>query len=82
MKKTAKAGAARATKVADMRVEYDFSKGVRGKYADRLAKGVTVVTLDPDIAEAFPTSASVNRALRAILDVMPKRSARRVGPKP
>ncbi len=64
-----------------MRAEYDFSKGVRGKYVDRLAKGVTVVALDADIAEAFPTSEAVNRALRAILEVVPKRPVRRAGAK-
>ncbi len=28
---------------------------------------MTAVVLDPDVAAAFPTSASVNRALRALL---------------
>jgi hypothetical protein len=30
----------------DMRAEYDFSGGVRGKYAERYAQGTTVVVLD------------------------------------
>jgi hypothetical protein len=77
MKKTAKSGSARATKVAEMRAEYDFSDGVRGKYAGRTAKGAIMVTIDPDVAKAFPTSAAVNRALRAILDVVPRTAARR-----
>ncbi|MCC6196672.1 MAG: hypothetical protein IT518_19635, partial [Burkholderiales bacterium] len=51
-----------------MRAEYDFSKGVRGKYAKRLGKeGSNVVVLDPDVAKAFPTSAAVNEALRIVL---------------
>ena len=49
-----------------MREEYDFSKGVRGKYADRLAAGVRLVVLDPDVSEAFPTSDEVNQALRSL----------------
>ena len=49
-----------------MREEYDFSKGTRGKYADRLAAGVRLVVLDPDVAEVFPTSDEVNEALRRL----------------
>ncbi len=51
-----------------MREQYDFSKGVRGKYTDRLAKGVKLVVLDPDVAEAFPTSEQVNEALRRLAE--------------
>ena len=50
----------------DMMEEYDFSNGVRGKYAERYATGNNLVVLDPDVAEVFPDSASVNRALRAL----------------
>jgi hypothetical protein len=77
MKKTPKASPGRRGKVAEMRAEYDFSGGERGKYAKRFGKGATMVVLDPDIADAFPTGADVNRALRAILDAVPKRSSRR-----
>jgi hypothetical protein len=50
----------------EMRAEYDFSGGVRGKYARRYAEGTNVVVLDPDVAAAFPDAASVNRALRKV----------------
>jgi hypothetical protein len=59
-----------------MRPEYDFSGGVRGKYADRYRKGTNVVLLDPEIAEAFPDSDSVNAALRALLAIA-KRTGQR-----
>ena len=52
-----------------MRPEYDFSGGVRGKYANRYRKGTNVVLLDPDVAAAFPDSTSVNEALRALLEI-------------
>jgi hypothetical protein len=42
-------------------------KGVRGKYAARLREGSNIVLLDDDVAEAFPTSAAVNDALRAVM---------------
>ena len=51
----------------DMRAEYDFSDGVRGKYADRFAEGSNVVVLDPDVAAEFKTRKAVNDALRAQL---------------
>jgi hypothetical protein len=41
----------------------DFSKGVRGKYARRMA-GANVVVVEPELAGIFPDSRSVNRALR------------------
>jgi hypothetical protein len=56
----------------ELRPEYnfDYSKAVRGKYYKQLlAKGANVVVLDPDIAEAFHDSASVNAALRSLLDL-------------
>jgi hypothetical protein len=62
-----------------MRREYDFSHGVRGKYAARFRRGTNLVLLDPDVAAAFKDSRSVNRALRAILDAtqrVPRGSAR------
>ena len=56
----------------DMLDEYDFSKGVRGKYAARYAEGTNVVVLAEDVAEFFPDSASVNAALRALVRVARK----------
>ena len=63
--------------MAEMPAEYDFSGGERGKYAKRFGRGATMVVLDPDVADAFPTGADVNRALRAILEAAPKRMPRR-----
>jgi hypothetical protein len=59
----------------EMRDEYDFSKGVRGKYATRYRQGSNVVVLDPDVAELFPDSESVNKALRAIAEIARERVA-------
>lgn len=58
----------------EMRPEYDFSKGVRGKYAARYAEGTNLVLLAPDVAAEFPTATAVNKALR---DVIKARSKRR-----
>jgi hypothetical protein len=53
-----------------MRQEYDFSGGVRGKYASRFAGGTNIVVLDQDVAEVFPDGKSVNDALRALAKIV------------
>ncbi len=53
-----------------MRPEYDFSRAVRGVTAARYAQGANVVVIDPDILDVFPTSASVNEALRALAPIL------------
>jgi hypothetical protein len=50
----------------ELRPRYDFSKGVRGKYAARYSEGSNVVVLDPDVAAVFKTSEAVNQALREL----------------
>ncbi|MBI1744051.1 hypothetical protein HYR54_13440 [Candidatus Acetothermia bacterium] len=52
-----------------MLAEYDFSKGIRGKYAKRYGTGNNLVILSPDVAELFPDSESVNEALRALAKI-------------
>jgi uncharacterized DUF497 family protein len=50
----------------EMRREYDFSEGVRGKYIARLSRGSNVVVLDADVAAVYRDSKSVNGALRKL----------------
>ena len=52
--------------ISEMLPEYDFSSGVRGKYASRFPEGSNVIVLDPDLAEIFEDSEAVNRALRTL----------------
>jgi hypothetical protein len=54
----------------EMSDEYDFSGGVRGKYAGRFVQGANVIVLEPDVAEVFPDSESVNAALRALAGII------------
>jgi hypothetical protein len=51
----------------DMLPEYDFSNSVRGKYTGRFHSDVVMVTLAPDVAQAFPDAESVNEALRVLI---------------
>ena len=57
----------------DMRPEYDFRGGIRGKYGGRYAEGTNLILLDPGLAAEFPDSRSVSRALKAYLKMRPKR---------
>ena len=69
MKKTSK----RSDSGDDLRPEYDFSQGVRGKYAQRFREGTNIVVLDPDVAAEFKDSQAVNDALRTLLKTRAKR---------
>lgn len=68
-KSPTRADGRRATNGDEMRPEYDFSGGVRGKYADRFAasRPIRVVVLAPDVAEEFTNARAVNAALRRLL---------------
>jgi hypothetical protein len=54
----------------EMLPEYDFSNGIRGKYAKRFAKGTNVVLIEPDVFEYFPDQKSVNEALRSLVNII------------
>ena len=54
----------------EMRAQYkrcEFSKLERGKFYKEVAKGTSVILLDPKLAKVFPTSQAVNEALRGLL---------------
>ncbi len=70
--------AAKAKRDRDMLAEYDFSQGVRGKYAQRYSQGTNIVVLSPDVAEFFPDSEAVNAALRALVEIARKSTKKAV----
>lgn len=73
MKKQSK----RKARISDqVRPEYDFSKGVRGKHAARYPSGTNVVVLAPDVASQFRTADEVNETLRAVARLMQRRRDR------
>jgi len=74
----------KSTDAPEMPAEIDFSGGERGRYAKRFAEGTNLVMLEPDVAEVFPDSESVNAALRVVLRASVKarqqrKSRRRAG---
>jgi hypothetical protein len=59
----------------ELRDEYELTaeqlrNAERGKYAGRYAEGINLVRLDPDVAAVFPDSDAVNRALRALAEII------------
>ena len=62
-----------AASADEMRAQYDFRSGVRGKYAKRLPNDAHLIVLEPDLAAEFPDAKAVSRALRAYLKTRPKR---------
>ena len=56
----------------ELREEYNetvLKNGVRGKYAERYARGTNIVKLAPDVARAFPTEEAVKEALRLVMQM-------------
>ncbi|MDQ3636237.1 MAG: hypothetical protein ACR2MD_19360 [Aridibacter sp.] len=54
----------------ELREEYDLTKlkgKVRGKYVERYRQGTNLVLLEPEVAEVFPDSDSVNNALKMLI---------------
>ena len=55
-----------------LRPEYtrgDLGAIVRGKYAHRIASKSNVVVIEPAVSKAFPNEASVNAALRGLMEL-------------
>ena len=55
----------------ELRMEYDLTQlkgGIRGKYYRRAITGTNLALIEPDLANLFPDSDAVNRALRVLAD--------------
>jgi len=61
-----------------LRAEYtfDYPEGRPNRFATRMAENVVAVVLEPDVAEVFDSSDSVNRLLRSVISAMPQRARR------
>jgi Zn/Cd-binding protein ZinT len=54
----------------EMLEEYDFSNGIRGKYAQAYKEDVNIVKIDKEVMKFFPDAKSVNEALRTLINLM------------
>ena len=71
--KKARTDKSRKSAGGEMRSEYsfDYSKAKPNRFASRVDKNRLVVVLDPDVSDVFTTPEAVNKALRALIDVVP-----------
>jgi hypothetical protein len=74
MKKTS-VGKNQRIQFGELRPEYrfDYKKARPNRFAVGTSEERSVVVLDPDVSAVFKTPESVNKALRAIISVMPGR---------
>jgi uncharacterized DUF497 family protein len=65
----------RSSAAKELRNEYrfDYTKARPNRFARRARTKSVVVLLAPDVAKVFKTGESVNEALRAILNAVPRR---------
>jgi hypothetical protein len=75
--KEKKASKRRKNVVGEMRQEYrfDYRKSRPNRFAAMANEEPLVVIVDPDLAQVFTTSESVNRALRAVIAALPRRAS-------
>ena len=62
----------------DLRAEYDFDygKGRPNRFASRMRETTVTVVLEPDVAQVFDSSESVNQLLRSVISAVPTRRTR------
>ena len=54
----------------DMLEEYDFTNGIRGKYAKEYSKGSNLIKIDKELLKIFPDEKSINNALRNLAKII------------
>jgi len=59
----------------DLRAEYrfDYRKSRSNRFAARMGENAVAVVLEPDVAQVFDSSSSVNRLLRSVIAAVPSR---------
>jgi hypothetical protein len=72
MKKTSRSKS--VNRADEMKAQYDFDyrKAKPNRFAGQRGKHRTVVELDADVAVVFSTAQTVNKALRALIEAMPR----------
>ncbi len=60
--------------IEEMKEEYDFSGGIRGKHHNEYNEGTNIILLDADVQEYFQDSQAVNHALRMLINLAEKAS--------
>lgn len=65
----------------DLRSEYqfDYSRSRGNRFASRLGSQTVAVVLEPDVAQVFGSSRTVNKLLRSVIAAVPAKPALRGG---
>lgn len=60
----------------ELRREYrfDYSRSRPNRFAGRMRDNAVAVVLEPDVAQVFSSSASVNQFLRSVIAALPERT--------
>ena len=76
--KTASQTKVKPKRADGLRPEYrfDYAKSKPNRFAERVCPGAVAVMLDPDVAQFFGNSESVNAVLRALMTTKPSRRPR------
>jgi hypothetical protein len=58
----------------ELRPEYqfDYSRSRANRFAEKLGPQTVAVVLEPDVAEVFGTTQSVNKLLRSVIAAVPQ----------
>ena len=61
-----------------LRAEYtlDYVRSRSNRFASRIRENAVAVVLEPDVAQVFDSSDSVNRLLRSVISALPQRARR------
>jgi hypothetical protein len=62
--------------------QFDYAQARSNRFASQAQGNVVTVVLEPDVAQVFETSESVNRLLRSVILAVPQRRTRLRGRKP
>lgn len=59
---------------------FDYRRAKPNRFAEKMAEGVVVVILEPDVSAVFKSSEAVNARLRSVIAAMPERRTRSAQP--
>lgn len=62
----------------ELRTEYrfDYTQSRPNRFASRMGEHTVAVVLEPDVAQVFDSSESVNQLLRSVISALPRRGRR------
>lgn len=61
--------------------EFDYRRSRPNRFTSQMTGDVVAVVLEPDVAQVFDTSDSVNRLLRSVISAIPDRERQTPTPK-